>query len=106
MAEPRYVYSQRSQRCLLALAVSGLVFAAGIRLQSAEMTGFTILVFSKTTGFRHDSIPDGIAAIRTLGAEHGFAVDVTEDAKTFTDGALARYQAVVFLCTTGACLSG
>jgi len=81
--------------------VSGLVFASGTRLQSAETTWFTILVFSKTTGFRHDSIPDGIAAIRTLGAEHGFAVDATEDATTFTDDALARYQAVVFLSTTG-----
>jgi type 1 glutamine amidotransferase len=101
MADSRYLNSQRRQRCLLALVVAGLVFASGTRLQSAETTQFTILVFSKTTGFRHDSIPDGIAAIRTLGAEHGFAVDATEDATTFADGALARYQAVVFLCTTG-----
>lgn len=101
MVDPRYLNSRRSQRCLLALAVSGLVFASGIPLQSAEPIRFTILVFSKTTGFRHDSIPDGIAAIRTLGVEHGFAVDATEDAATFTDGALARYKAVVFLSTTG-----
>jgi type 1 glutamine amidotransferase len=101
MADPRYANSQRSQRCLLALAVSGLLFGSDTRLQAADTTGFTILVFSKTTGFRHDSIPDGIAAIRTLGAEHGFTVDTTEDATTFTDGALARYKAVVFLSTTG-----
>src|SRR5690242_17904367 len=101
MADSRYVYSQCWRRWLLALAVSGLVFASGTRPQSAETTRFTILVFSKTTGFRHDSIPDGIAAIHTLGAEHGFAVDATEDATTFTDGVLARYKAVVFLCTTG-----
>ena len=44
-----------------------------------------VLVFSKTAGFRHDSIPDGIAAIRGLGAEHGFAVDATEDASVFDD---------------------
>ncbi|MXW80214.1 MAG: ThuA domain-containing protein, partial [Gemmatimonadetes bacterium] len=25
----------------------------------------TVLVFTKTAGFRHDSIPDGIAAIQT-----------------------------------------
>ena len=80
--------------------MSGLVFASGIPLQSAEPIRFTILVFSKTTGFAR-SIPDGIAAIRTLGVEHGFAVDATEDAATFTDGALARYKAVVFLSTTG-----
>src|SRR5437868_11145440 len=41
---------------------------------------FTVLVFSKTTGFRHDSIPQGIAAIEVVGAEHRFAVDSMEDA--------------------------
>jgi len=62
---------------------------------------FAVLVFSKTTGFRHDSIADGIAAIKTLGADHGFSVDSTEDAARFTDAALARYKVVVFLSTTG-----
>jgi type 1 glutamine amidotransferase len=62
---------------------------------------FAALVFSKTTGFRHDSIPNGIAAIRALGTEHGFTVDDTEDAGRFTDTTLARYRAVVFLSTTG-----
>jgi type 1 glutamine amidotransferase len=62
---------------------------------------FTVLVFSKTTGFRHDSIPQGIAAIEMLGTEHGFAVDGTEDAARFSDVALARYKVVVFLNTTG-----
>jgi len=60
-----------------------------------------VLVFSKTVGFRHSSIPNGIAAIRKLGQEHGFAVDTTEDAGAFTQKNLARYSAVVFLSTTG-----
>jgi cytochrome c len=62
---------------------------------------FTVLVFSKTTAFRHDSIPQGIAAIEQLGAEHSFAVDSTEDAARFSDSNLARYKAVIFLNTTG-----
>ena len=62
---------------------------------------FAVLVFSKTTGFRHDSIPQGIAAIEALGADHGFAVDATEDAARFTSTELARYKVVVFLSTTG-----
>ena len=60
-----------------------------------------ILVFSKTAGFRHDSIPDGVGALRGLGAENNFAVDATEDAAAFTDANLAQYRAVVFLSTTG-----
>src|SRR5215472_2902022 len=62
---------------------------------------FTVLVFSKTTAFRHDSIPQGIAAIRDLAADHDFAVDSTEDAARFTDAELGRYRVVVFLSTTG-----
>lgn len=60
-----------------------------------------VLVFSKTAGYRHNSIPNGIAAIRKLGLENGFAVDATEDAGAFTQRNLARYSAVVFLSTTG-----
>jgi len=60
-----------------------------------------VLVFSKTTGFRHDSIPDGIAAIKKLGAENNFAVDATEDAAVFNDTSLAQYRAIIFLNTTG-----
>jgi cytochrome c len=77
----------------------------GVPLPSAAADSsdprFTVLVFSKTTGFRHDSIPQGIAAIEALGGEHGFAVDSTEDATRFSDAVLARYKVVVFLSTTG-----
>jgi len=65
-----------------------------------------VLVFSRTLGFRHDSIPDGIAAIQALGREHGFAVDATEDAERFTPAGLARYRVVVFMSTTGEVLQG
>ncbi|ALG15234.1 ThuA domain-containing protein [Kibdelosporangium phytohabitans] len=60
-----------------------------------------ILVFSKTAGFRHDSIPDGIAAIQQLGQQNDFEVFTTEDAGAFTDANLDQYAAVVWLSTTG-----
>ncbi|MBO0868168.1 MAG: ThuA domain-containing protein, partial [Micromonosporaceae bacterium] len=62
---------------------------------------FKVLVFSKTTGFRHDSIPAGIAAIQQLGLDNNFTVDATEDDSLFTDANLAQYQAVIFLSSTG-----
>ncbi|TDC07407.1 carbohydrate-binding protein [Streptomyces sp. 8K308] len=62
---------------------------------------FSALVFSKTAGFRHDSIEAGVAAIEELGAEHGFEVTATEDASVFNDEDLARYEVVVWLSTTG-----
>lgn len=62
---------------------------------------FSVLVFSRTAGYRHDSIPAGIEAFRTLGAAHGFAVTATEDASAFTPANLAGFHAVVFLSTSG-----
>ena len=62
---------------------------------------FRALVFTKTAGYRHESIPAGVDAVRRLGSERGFAVDATEDAGVFTDEGLAPYQVVVFLSTTG-----
>ena len=60
-----------------------------------------VLVFSKTSGFRHSSIAVGGDAIEQLGVANGFTVDRTEDAATFTASQLAAYDAVVFLSTTG-----
>lgn len=60
-----------------------------------------ILVFSKTTGYRHASIEPGVAALRARAEEAGVAVDATEDAGAFTTENLDRYAAVVFLSTTG-----
>ena len=62
---------------------------------------FRVLLFTRTTGFRHPSIPAGTAAIERLGRRHGFGVDVTEDATRFRRRVLARYAAVIFLSTTG-----
>jgi len=60
-----------------------------------------ILLFSKTAEYRHDSIPDAVAALTALGDGHGFAADATEDAAVFADDTLAAYRAVAFLMTTG-----
>ena len=62
---------------------------------------FKVLVFSKTEGFRHSSIPNGIIAIERLGQQHDFTVDATEDASAFTFENLQQYEAIIFLSTTG-----
>ncbi|MCE7069924.1 ThuA domain-containing protein [Dyadobacter sp. CY327] len=60
-----------------------------------------VLVFSKTAGFRHASIPAGRTALIKLGKEKGFAVDTTENSSVFNEKNLQKYSAVVFLNTTG-----
>ena len=85
------------------LAVLALLFsAAGVAVgQQTQPDEPRVLVFSKTAGFRHSSIPAGVAALRRLGQQHGFTVDATEDARVFTPNNLQRFRAVVFLNTTG-----
>ncbi|MDP9145699.1 MAG: ThuA domain-containing protein [Actinomycetota bacterium] len=61
----------------------------------------SILVFSRTAGYRHGSIPEGVEAIRRMGSQLNFAVEHTEDPGAFTDAGLDRHAAVVFLNTTG-----
>jgi glucose/arabinose dehydrogenase len=65
------------------------------------MAAFDVLVFSKTVEFRHDSIDEGVAAIRALGAANDFSVFHTETAADFSEANLDQYEAVVFLNTTG-----
>ncbi len=60
-----------------------------------------VLVFTKTAGFVHGSIPSGIAAVQKLGSENGFDVDTTKNAAYFQDDSLKKYAAVIFLSTTG-----
>ncbi|MFF6814014.1 lectin [Streptomyces sp. NPDC012403] len=82
--------------------------AAPAALDTADRTAtaaadpaYEILVFSRTAGFRHSSIDEGITALRDLGAANNFTVTATEDPAAFTTANLARYRTVVFLSTTG-----
>src|SRR3546814_14107437 len=60
-----------------------------------------MLVFTKTAGFRHDSIPAAVDTLRALGDGMGWEVEHGEDAAVFTRERLARYRVVVFARTTG-----
>ncbi|MEO6894713.1 MAG: ThuA domain-containing protein [Ginsengibacter sp.] len=59
-----------------------------------------LLVFTKTTGFHHESIADGVKAIFKLGEENNFDVDTTSNSAMFNEDTLKQYAAVVFLSTT------
>ena len=72
-------FVRTSFRPLISLAASlalvlGVLVAGPAPASAAPAPGapYNVLVFSKTAGFRHDSIPAGIAAIQQLGEDHGF----------------------------------
>lgn len=63
--------------------------------------GLSLLLFSRTEGFRHGSIDQAIPALEGLGAEQGWRVDATEEPDAFETANLDNYDVVVFLNTTG-----
>lgn len=69
-------------------------------LFNSDIKDAKVLVFSKTKGWRHDSIPAGIAALQKMAAENSFTVVASEDASLFTDAQLSTFNAIVFLNTT------
>ncbi len=82
------------------VAVAMVAARCGGQPQEAEPTA-SILLFTKTVGYRHESIVDGVAAVRALGERDALRVVATEDAGVFTDDRLAGFAALVFLDTTG-----
>ncbi|KAJ7510372.1 class I glutamine amidotransferase-like protein [Mycena galericulata] len=60
-----------------------------------------VLLYTATKGYRHDSIPTAIDALKQMGSSINLAFDNTEDETQFTDGNLANYDAIMFISTTG-----
>jgi type 1 glutamine amidotransferase len=76
---------------------------AGEEPSTAEKAPFRVLVISKTCGYRHDSIPAGLAAIKAVAAQSkAFIVDESEDTERWmTPEFLREYAVVVLLQCTG-----
>lgn len=86
------------RRPALTWLFSSTLILAGL---ASAATPERALVFTKTTGWRHTSIPTAVATLQQLAAAQGLAVDHSENAADFTAANLARYKVVVFASTTG-----
>jgi type 1 glutamine amidotransferase len=59
-----------------------------------------VLVFSKTEGYRHQSISNGIKMMSELAQEYHWEVTSTENSDFFSNDFLKRFDVVVFLNPT------
>lgn len=60
-----------------------------------------VLIFSKTAGFRHASIPTGKLALTELGKKTGaFETVISDDLENFEPKTIDQFDAIVFLSTT------
>ncbi|MFC4563571.1 ThuA domain-containing protein [Nocardiopsis mangrovi] len=83
--------------CLLLFALAPAVANA----DTGDEPEFRALLFTKTAGYRHDSIPAGIALFERLAADNDFAIEHTEDSSVFNDADLATYDVVIMFQTSG-----
>ena len=66
-----------------------------------EETGFRVLIYHETNGFRHGSINAGIDMIEEFGVDNGWMVEESQNSSIFTDANLASADVVVWLNTSG-----
>ena len=81
-----------------------IAFLVAVSLYSEEEKSdmpLNILAFSKTTGYRHASIPNSIKALAELSEQNGWKITFTEDAEFFNKAVLDRMDVVIFLLNTG-----
>lgn len=63
---------------------------------------FKVLLFTKSVGYRHTSIPASIRALQTLADTHkNFTLTATEDAEIFNPSTLSPFSVIILLQTLG-----
>lgn len=83
------------------LAILVVLLAFSCKAKDIQITKQQVLVFTKTSGFRHQSIEVGVQTLKDLGLYNNFEITHTEDSNLFSSKSLKTYQLVVFLNTSG-----
>ena len=81
------------------IVVALLIFCSWSAVSVAQEKN--VLVFSKTKGYRHSSIEPGIAFFKRIAGQENINFTFSEDADIITEENLPKFNAVVFLNTTG-----
>ena len=83
-------------------AIVGLLLSLATVVQPASAApAFRALLFTKTTGYRHDSIPAGVTMFRDQAAANNFEVVHSEDSAVFTPANLATFDVLIMFQTSG-----
>ncbi|MCD6354150.1 MAG: ThuA domain-containing protein, partial [Prolixibacteraceae bacterium] len=87
---------------ILLVALLALNSACSSQKKAPEFTKpLKVLVFSKTMGFRHASISEGLKMLYDQSKAENWVITATEDASLFSDDFLTNFDLAVFLSPTG-----
>ncbi|MCB0642313.1 MAG: ThuA domain-containing protein [Phaeodactylibacter sp.] len=85
---------------LAVLSLFGLLFIAFTPVEETS-SRLNVLVFTKTTAYRHQNIPEGIKAFRSLADQENWNLTATEDPGFFNEAYLEKVDVVLFFNTSG-----
>ena len=78
--------------CIAVLASGGMAAHAAAKAK--------VLVYSGSTGYRHESIPAAVESLKSIAAKAGYEVVATEDPEVFSADGLAPYKVLVLVSST------
>jgi len=70
-------------------------------VNSLQAKQFKVLLFTKTDGWHHKAINEGVTGFRNMARKHHFELEWHEDASRLNDENLKQFDVIVFLLTTG-----
>ncbi|HSP10922.1 MAG TPA: ThuA domain-containing protein [Salegentibacter sp.] len=87
---------------IFSLIIFTLILSWSINAQEEEeKEKKEVLVFYKTEGFWHKSIPTGHATLEDIGEKNAYEVKLSKDSDDFNEESLKKFALVIFLNTTG-----
>ncbi len=90
----------RAKLSLTTLTISAALFLILSTLATGATAERWVLVYTRNQVgnglYVHDNIPASVAAIKKLGAENNFMVDVSDDPTVFNDAKLKKYKVIIF----------
>jgi type 1 glutamine amidotransferase len=76
-------------------------FVGSQPMNQDSKTTLKVLVFSKSIGYRHESIPGALKMMKELADQNSWMIKMTEDSTWFTTDSLKQFDVIVFLLTGG-----
>ena len=98
-----FLAAAASLACMTAPAIAQEEAASEVPPQASD--GATLLVYSATGSFRHDSIDEAWAALANIASDEGWTAVFTEDPSWFEPNRIAQFDGIIFASATGDTLS-
>lgn len=91
----------KAKLILLAAIIISVTIGCSAQNDKEFKEPLNILVFSKTSGFRHASVSSGLKMLYDLSPDQNWVITATEDATLFDSDFLKNFDVTVFLNPTG-----